>query len=337
MKIVKMKSYSLIFLFLIMLSCNFGGYKAPVILEKPNFNVTFYRADKALFNTDDGNALNQKVFAENPAFTKVYMEDIMRFAPVISPMLQNQVDNFTADAIWKGVQNELDSVFADTKTIESEFSTSLKRLAEILPFINVPQKVFFYNSGFNVAVYPESEFIGVGLEWFMGKNSEYVSMLPPNNYPMYKKDKMLKENLVADALRGFLLYSLYSPIADENALNTMIFYGKVLFTLEQCSNFSEAQLLNYTQEELDWANKNEENTWKRLVQEEWLFSKNRKLMTQLTNNGPFTPGFPQESPARLGWHTGYNMVKDFAQENKSENLKFIIDAPAEEILKYYDQ
>lgn len=332
-----MKNYSSLLLFLVLFSCNFGEYSAPVILEKPNFNVAFYRVDKAIFNSTDGNAIDNSSFANNPDFAEVYVEKIMRFAPLESPMLQNQIENFTADAIWNGVQLELDSVFSDTKAIEEKFSESLKRLSEILPFISVPKKVFFYNSGFNVAVYPESEFIGVGLEWFMGKESEYVSMLPPSNYPMYKKDKMIKENLVPDALRGFLLYSLYTPMADENVLNTMVFYGKVIFTLKQCSNFSEQQILNYTKEELEWANSNEANTWKRLVQEEWLFSKDRKLMTQLTNNGPFTAGFPQDSPARLGWHTGYKMVKDFANENKDKNLKFIIDASADEILKYYNQ
>lgn len=330
-----MKGYTSILLLFGMVACQFGEYEAPVILDKPDFEVEFFRADKALFTADSSNLLATEPFKSHTDFTKVYVENVMRFAPVNSPMLNDQVKLYTQDAIWKGVQHELDSVFADMQSVEDEMENILKGIAEKLPFVSVPQRVFFYNSGFNVAVYPEKEFLAVGLEWFMGNNSEYVSMLPPSNYPMYKKEKMKRQNLVSDALRGFLLSSLYTPLVEENALNTMVFYGKCLFVLEQCSKLSEAEVLNYTDDELAWASENESNTWKRLVSEEWLFSKNQKLMSQLTNNGPFTPGFPQDSPARLGWYTGYQMVKDFANEHQNENLKFIVDAQAEKVLKFY--
>lgn len=330
-----MKGYTSLLLLFGMVACQFGEYKAPVILDKPDFEVEFFRADKALFASDSVGLLAKEPFKSNVDFAKVYVENIMRFAPLESPMLNDQVALYTQDAIWKGVQRELDSVFAVTNAEEVAMEGILKNVAEKLPFVSVPKRVFFYNSGFNVAVYPEKEFLAVGLEWFIGNTSEYVSMLPPSNYPMYKKNKMVRDNLVADALRGFLLSSLYTPLVEENALNTMVFYGKCLFVLEQCSNLSEAEVLNFTESELEWAKKNEDNTWKRLVSEEWLFSKNQKLMSQLTNNGPFTPGFPQDSPARLGWYTGYQMVKDFANQHQDENLKFIVDAQAEQILKFY--
>jgi hypothetical protein len=330
-----MKSYASVLLLLGVGACQFSEYEAPVILAKPDFEVDFFRADKALFSADSSGLLGIEPFKSNIEFTQVYVENIMRFAPLESPMLNAQAALYTQDVIWQGVQHELDSVFEDMTAEKNEMEEILKQVAEKLPFVTVPQKVFFYNSGFNVAVYPEKEFLGVGLEWFMGSTSEYVSMLPPSNYPMYKKNKMKRENLVSDALRGLLLSNLYSPVVEENALSTMVFYGKCLFVLEQCSNLSVAEVMNYTQDELDWASDNENNTWKRLVSEEWLFSKDQKLMSQLTNNGPFTPGFPQDSPARLGWYTGYQMVKDFANEHQNENLKFIVDAPAEKVLKFY--
>tara|TARA_R110001592_G_scaffold307299_2_gene580728 strand:- start:250854 stop:251852 length:999 start_codon:yes stop_codon:yes gene_type:complete len=330
-----MKSYASVLLLFGAMSCQFGEYDAPVILEKPDFQVEFFRADQSLFADDTLGLLGREPFSSNIDFTQVYVEKIMRFAPLESPMLNDQAALYTEDPIWKGVQHELDSIFSNLTEEEKLLESSLKQIAEKLPFVTVPRKVFFYNSGFNVAVYPEKEFLGIGLEWFMGNASEYVSMLPPSNYPMYKKKKMKRDNLVSDALRGFLLSSLYSPIVEENALSTMIFYGKCLFVLEQCSDLSEQEILNYTKEELNWASENENNTWKRLVAEEWLFSKDQKLMSQLTNNGPFTPGFPQDSPARLGWYTGYQMVKDFADAHQDENLKFIVDAPAEKVLKFY--
>lgn len=330
-----MKSYASALLLFGTMSCQFGEYEAPIILDKPDFEVSFYRVDKALFSSDTLGFAVKEPFASNIDFAKVYAENIMRFAPLSSPMLDSQIALYTEDAIWKGVQHELDSVFLEMDTEKKLLASNLKQIAEKLPFVSVPERVFFYNSGFNVAVYPEKDFLAVGLEWFMGSESEYVSMLPPSNYPMYKKNKMNRENLVSDALRGFLLSSLYTPVVEENALSTMVFYGKCLFVLEQCSDFTSEQILNYTKEELDWAERNEENTWKRLVAEEWLFSKDQKLMSQLTNNGPFTPGFPQDSPSRLGWYTGYQMVKDFANEHQNENLKFIVDAPAERVLKFY--
>ena len=330
-----MKSYLSVFLFLGVISCQFGDYKAPVILEKPDFSVSYFRADKALFANNDDGLLNAEPFAGHPDFAQSYVENIMRFAPFNSPMLESQVDLYIEDAIWQGVQHEIDSVFGNTHLEEKELTKGLKNIAEKLPFITVPERVFFYNSGFNVAIFPDGRFLGIGLEWYLGKNSEYISMLPPSNYPMYKKEKMEKSNLVADALRGFLLFSLYTEKTEENALNTMVFYGKTLFALKQCTGMDDNQVLNYLESELEWAESNEGNTWKRMVAEEWLFSNDQKLMTQLTSNGPFTPGFPQDSPARLGWYTGYRMMCDFANEHKNENLKFIMDAPAEEVLKFY--
>ena len=330
-KVIKMKTSLYILSILILFSCS-SEYKAPIVVSDIEANTSFERLDKIIFT--DSLAIDH--LKENAAdFAKVYVEDIMRLAPIESPMAQDQLNAFVKNTLWSGLQHSIDSTFSDLAATENQIKMLLKKSQQVLPTLDYPSRVYWFNSGYNVAIYPDSAFLGVGLEWYLGKDSEYIKMLPPENFPMYKREKMQQDHIVADLFRGFFFYSLYSNQSEEDLLNLMVFYGKALFVLKQVSGFSDEDVLNYNKQDMQWANANQKLIWRRIVQEDWLYSKKPKLMSEFTKDGPFTKGFPQESPSRLGWYLGYKMVSDYANDFKEANLSEIIHAPANEILMHY--
>lgn len=330
-KVIKMKTYLPIFLILLFFSCN-RAYEAPVVEQNTDYKLSSVRLDRELFQSDSAIVA---IIKEYPEFAKVYVENIMRLAPVSSPMIKDQAASFVNNDLWKGLQNEIDSVFSNHEPLVADIEKKLRKAKSVLPSLNYPNDLYLFNSGFNVAIYPDTAFLGVGLEWFLGKDSKYISMLPPESFPMYKRNKMQKENLVPDLLRGFFFYQLYDEKYEKDALSLMQFYGKALFVLKQVTGFGDADVLNYTQQELAWAQKNQKLVWRTLVQQDWLYSNNSKVMSELTKDGPFTKGFDQESPSRLGWYIGYRMMVDYANDNKEKTLEEIINTPVKEVLLHY--
>ncbi|MDQ3101004.1 MAG: gliding motility lipoprotein GldB, partial [Bacteroidota bacterium] len=92
----------------------------------------------------------------------------------------------------------------------------------------------------------------------------------------------------------------------------------------------------FTTDQLAWVEANEYNIWKEIVSNDKLFSKKPDDIGQFLNDGPFTSGFPRESPGHIGEWIGYRMVRSYMEENPKMTFAqlFQIEDPRE-ILKDY--
>ena len=77
--------------------------------------------------------------------------------------------------------------------------------------------------------------------------------------------------------------------------------------------------MGYTQVQEDWCRKNEEEIWKYLVGNKILFSTNQSDIGLMMNDGPFTNGFPKESPARTGVWMGWQIARAWVNRNVDVN------------------
>jgi uncharacterized protein YjaZ len=96
-------------------------------------------------------------------------------------------------------------------------------------------------------------------------------------------------------------------------------------------------LLRYDDKEYTWADVNEGNFWRFLVEQNALFKHNSTIASNIFNDGPFTPGLPIEdkAPARLGHYLGWKIVKGFMDEHPEITLKQLILLDYKQILKSY--
>ena len=92
----------------------------------------------------------------------------------------------------------------------------------------------------------------------------------------------------------------------------------------------------YTPSQMKWCEDNEFNAWREIVGKELLYSKDPKEIDRFMNDGPFTPGFPRESPGHLGEWIGFRMVQSYLKANPKVSFAelFAMQDP-QAILKTY--
>lgn len=329
-----------LFALVLLIGCSESAFRSP---EAPIDEVIIdsYRFDKELFALENDTSSYAQLLMDlknnQPAFQAAYFEEIMQMCPANNPAALPLLMQFAEDSLFNVLQSEIETYWVDESEAVAEIENAAANIAALLPEQKMPGQLVFYNSGFNVAVFPDRDFIGVGLEWFLSMDSELIKLLPPEQFPMYKRRSMVKENLVPDVVRGWLLVSMYDPQKFGDVLNAMISYGKSLYALKcVLPDYEEAQVLNYSNEQWAWALENQYPVWRDMVKEEMLFERNGRLINQLTKDGPFTNGFGDESAPRIGWYFGYQMVKAYMKDHQDVALQDLAEVPAEVIMKSFN-
>ncbi len=332
--------FSVMVLGLVLLLHSCEGKRFEADIDTQNYTIDLVRIDQQAFNQEVRKDVlagwMQNLQQNHPAFSKIYFENIMRVGAASDSTTAQNYSMFVSDTLWQQVQEDINETFGDFSAQQKQLEKAIKRARYFLPFLPKPT-VYTFNSGFNVAVYPDSSVLGIGLEWFLNPEHPTVNMLPPTQFPRYKRNRMLPELVVPAAMRGWLLQQLYEPYYfQQDLLREMVFYGKVLF-LAQVALPEEPlhTLLNYNEDEMAWALKNQEAVWQQVVGRDLLFSTNAREVAKLTQDGPFANGFGNSSAPRLGWYLGYVMVKQYAQRSDADIQTLIKEHNEQEILKNF--
>ena len=264
------------------------------------------------------------------------MKRILRLAPVEDPRLPIALTSFTLNPDWQGLQQRADSILGDLEPQRAEFERAFERLLSFFPDSLVPRIVAF-NSGFNYGVTPTDSVLGIGVEWFVAHGSPVEAMLAPDVFPQYMKDRMRPEMLVPSAVKGWLQVHYTQDVRGEDLLTNLIEIGKVMYLLDAVlPETNPAFTFAFTDEQLKWCEDNEFNVWKELVANEQLYSKKTEDIDRLLNDGPFTNGFPRESPGHIGEWIGYRMVKAYMNDHDELTMaKLFANTDPRTVLKSY--
>ncbi len=322
---------------LLLLSACGGGGKAPTLKPAP-VHVTVERLDRDLFAQvgDTAHNFNQELRAKYGLFYELYVERVLQAAAFNDPRLSMALIRFVHDPDWSRVQLRVDSLLGNMAEQEAGFNEAFGRLKVLFPDSLVP-RIIAYNSGFNYGVLPTDSVLGFGVEWFVGKDSPVVQYLSPELFPQYRKDRMRPEMLVPSVVKGWLQVHYASDVRGEDLLANFVAIGKVMALLDALLPETDASLkFAFTPQQLKWCEDNEFNTWREVVGKELLYSKAPKEIDRFMNDGPFTPGFPRESPGHIGEWIGYRMVVSYMEAHpKTTFAELFAMRDPQAILKSY--
>lgn len=301
-------------------SCSDSRWKADT--SQVEYNGEILRLDKAVFSLGSGFSQNE-LMALKPEygdFLNIYLIQIMQVGSPDNPMTASLFAKFLDDPSWRELQNVVEKMHPNLNKESAELENAFKRYAVLFQETELP-KIVAYNSGFNVGIYPEKKYLGIGLEWYSGNDLEIFKRLPPDLFPQYKRDKMMPDFMTINALKGWLLVRYQDKLHGENLLNRMAFAGKIHFVASVLmEKVSDRDLLNYSQQQIDWCERQEYDVWKHLLENDLIFTEGAKEVSTLMNDGPFTPGMPPESPGGVGNYIGYKMIKAYMERNKEVTL-----------------
>lgn len=259
-----------------------------------------------------------------------YIEDVLALGGVDDTMLFNQVRLFTTDPSIAEVQAVVKKQFPDLNEVETALTRAWSYYQYYFPNQNIPQHISFMG-GFNTPAALTSGGVGIGLEMFLGRKSVYYDYL---QIPGYLRHRMGPEFIAPTVLKGWLETEFPLVEATPTLLDAIVAQGKVLYCLDAIFPFEHDTLkIAYTKGQLGWAQEHEQMVWAHFIDKELLYSTDLGQIQKYTNDGPFTVDLVKESPSRMGYYIGWQIVRSYMENMETVDLQALMATKnAKEIL-----
>jgi len=240
------------------------------------------------------------------------------------------------DTAYADLQKEVDSVFKDLSPYNEQLTETFKYIRYYYPKVKIPRLVYFV-SGFAVQTPVGDDYLGIGLDMFMGKDSKFYKAIV-TSVPVYLSRRFAPEYLVPRVTETFAREELF-PAKDEDRtlLSKMVHNGKILYFMDQVlpDQTPDSVKIGYTTKQIEWCKHFELDLWGFYLQNNLLYETNYENIQVYLSEGPFTPGLGErtESAPKLGIWTGWQIVRQYMKENKDVTLQELMaEKDAQKIL-----
>lgn len=280
----------------------------------------------------------QQLYDSFPWFADIYFSRIIGDITGRGLPVEEQYRNYREFLLNEDVQSlfaEVAKQYPDLSDIEEDLEQSLKYMKYHLPDAPIPHFVSFV-APFRVANPFSDEFVGIGLDMYLGRNFEPYAM-PPMDFPMYMIKKLDRKYMRCNTMRS-VGSNLFPPVANKGRLlDEMIYEGKLLYFLDlTCPEEADSLKIGYFRGQIEWNKENEFQIWDHLIQSNMLYSTDRNYYIRYLSDGPFTvaKGVPQEASPMIANWVGWQIVRAYMERNPETGLKeLMLNHDADLILK----
>ena len=245
-----------------------------------------------------------------------------------------------SDSLWVEKMNDtiqlqlnaaVQTEFPDLQQTELELENLFQHIKYYFPQTKIP-KVIILTSDVdyrNKVVWADSLLL-VSLDTYLGpKHPLYLGVQE------YIKKGMNRNYLLPNVATAFGESVVPEP-QSRNFLAHILYFGKLLYLQDLLlPSISDARKMGYTPEEMEWAQKNEEQIWRYFVENELLFSSDTELYPRFLYPAPFSKFYLQldnEAPARLGQYIGWQMLRKYS-EKTGASVEEILNTDAQTIFE----
>jgi gliding motility-associated lipoprotein GldB len=247
------------------------------------------------------------------------------------------------DSIWLAkMKDTLElELFQATKEQYDDFSkekTQLERLFKHVkyyyPNFKEPKVItLMTNISYDQKVIYQRDTLYLSLDVFLGKDNPFYKKYL--DYPKYIVDSFDKEQLIVNAAKEIARkVQILEP--NRSFVEKMVQHGKLLYTTQAfLPSVPEKEIINYSEDKLQWVQDNEKMIWTYFVEKELIYSTNSKLERRFLLEAPFTKFYldiDNKTPGRVGEWIGLQIVKSYMKHN-DVSLQEMLKTPNEIIFK----
>ncbi|TDQ06679.1 gliding motility lipoprotein GldB [Pedobacter metabolipauper] len=288
-----------------------------------HLDVKIERFDQDLYagKTKDISSTDQTLKKKYGFFYDDFMQRIIGNPSYTNPEI---LSTLYKDQAFTDLYTETDSVFKDLKPIEQELTEAFKYIKYYYPKSRTPRFISFI-SGFAVQTPIGDNYMGIGLDMFLGKNSKFYGAIV-TSVPTYLSRRFSPEYIVPRLTETYSREELF-PARDEDRtlISRMIQNGKILYFMDQVlsGQVPDSVKIGYTMNQLEWCKTFEPDIWGFFLENNLLFETDYQKIQVYLSEGPFTPGLGEkrESAPKLGVWVGWQIVRKYMQENKDITLQ----------------
>lgn len=317
-----------IYLFFLIITCASCKQSNKIVapdVSHIDMDIKIERFDRDLMEVDSLHPLdwNDKMWDKYGDFYAMFLRLVIDADKQDSITIARLLPIVATNTAFKDIAEEVDHTYKDLSEIEEELNQAFRYFKYYIPEVEQPRIISFF-SGFEVQIPVGEDYIGIGLDMFLGADSKFYPAIV-EDVPMYISRRFTRENIVPRVMEAVLRMD-YWPQSDhdDNTLQNMIYNGKILYAMDLILPHTPDSLkIGYTRDQMQWANKYEQDIWSWFLGEDLLFSTDYIKIQHYFNEGPFTRelGENHESAPKLGIYIGWQIVRKYMERNSGVTLK----------------
>ena len=307
----------------VLFACNRNRLKVDISgIEK---DIEFVRFGEELFSLPLQDTLEElsDLRQKYPDFFDLFTYQVIRIGGIEDENFEQYMTSFLTDTMIQQARELVNEEFSDLDELKDDINTAFKYYQYHFPEKKLPV-VYTYISGYNQSVVTAEELIGIGLDKYLGRDNKTYRML--STAPDYKIKNMHKDKIPSDVAYAWGMTEFSHTAETTTLLDNMIHEGKLMyFTEAMLPETPDSLIIGYTEKEVEWVENNEAEMWMYLAEHKMLYSNKRMDIIRYINDGPYTSGFPLESPGRTGVWIGWQIVRKYMDENEDISLKQLME------------
>lgn len=303
------------------ISCTGGGrkpfFEADVSgIERPEIQILRY--EQILFEANP--------FVLNDALTP-YLNDYHVFLEhtIDDELAIQALFEFVTDPDIIALYMDSQYVWDDIDPLKKELESAFRFYRFHFPDHHIP--IFHtYISGIDymVPVKMIDDRMVIALDTYLGSDYEKYNLL---GIPRYISRWMRPESVVVDVMRTLAGVHLAKvPGTPESLLDHMIHEGKKQFFLDcMLPRTQDTLKIAYTGHQMNWMEAYQGFAFTYKIDNDLLYSTDRRVIRQFINLAPFTTPFSNESAPRTGAWLGWQIVREYMRRNPDVGLQELFE------------
>ncbi|MGB4776598.1 MAG: gliding motility lipoprotein GldB [Daejeonella sp.] len=306
----------------ILLACN---HKKNIDVSHIVLNIPIERFDIDLNTISQQNLplTTQKLQQKYGRFYEDYMEKMIGIGSVRDTNYYSNLKTILQNKDYLELKSSVNAKFPSLSKTQNELTDAFKHIRYYYPEQKLPRLISFI-SGFAFQTPVGDDYIGIGLDMFLGADSKFYPALR-QSIPQYISRRFTPDNITPRVLEAFIREDMF-PEEDKNRslISKMIYNGKILYMMDEIMpNIADTLKIGYTDKQLQWCKKNEGDIWAYFLQNDLLFNTDYLKIQKFLAEAPFTPGIGEnsESAPKLGVWTGWQIVRKYMDKNPDITLQ----------------
>lgn len=289
-------------------------------IENIKINLKVLRFEKDLFNSDferlnDSISYFRKVYGE---FFDVFNYKVIRIGGDDNPNYPVLLKGFVTDYNMNQAWNQVNKIYNDFSDIESKLNKAFTYFKYYFPQVRIPV-VVTYISGFNQSMVTTDSLLGIGLDKYLGKGSEFYNRL---GWPKYLQGYMVKERIPVDCIHNWIKTQFDFSDSVSNLLSNIVYEGKLMYATNCMFPDEEDSIISgFSEKQLQWCKGNESAMWTYLVENKLLFKSDYLTINKFIGEGPYTKDFGRESPAKACIWIGWQIINAYMENRPNVSLQ----------------
>jgi len=333
-----MRHFQIYLFFLICLTALSCNSKKSVDISNIKLNIPIERFDQELsgLNSDSISEIAPVLRKKYTWFYDDYMEKMVGAGPTWDTVYYTNLRSILRNKDYLELSATVAQTFPSLEKQQLELNQAFRYIKYYYPKQKFPRLISFI-SGFAVQTPIGNDYIGIGLDMFLGKNGDRFYPALRQSIPQYISRRFNPENISPRVIEAFIREEMFlENDADRTLISKMVYNGKILYFMDSVlPAITDILKIGYSTEQLEWCKENEAGIWAYFLENDLLFESDYMKIQRYLSEAPFTPGLGENSSSapKLGVWTGWQIVRQYMEKNPDISVQqLMLEKDAQKIL-----